>query len=114
VGVGHSVDQIQIVAVLFQVRQVAVDERVEDELAGDADQVERLRPILLEQGAGGGPVLAQHDLLGVAGAVVRVALLGQHRLERFGAGGHAAVPSRPRIWALDRRWRTGPETRRFP
>ena len=55
---------------MLPVAQAAVVEGVEHELAGEAEQVERPRPVLGEERAGGGEVLAGHDLLGLDGAVL--------------------------------------------
>ena len=49
--------QVEVAAVL-PVVQPAVVERVEHELAGEAEQVERAGPVLGEERAGGGEVLA--------------------------------------------------------
>ena len=53
------------VAGVLPVAQPPVVERVEDELAGEAEQVERPRPVLGDERAGRGEVLAVHDLGGL-------------------------------------------------
>ncbi len=40
-------------------------ERVEQELAGEAEQIEGTRPVFGDEATGGGEVLAGHDLLGL-------------------------------------------------
>ena len=40
-------------------------ERVEHQLAREAEQVERARPVLGEEAAGGREVLPEHDLVGL-------------------------------------------------
>ena len=67
---------------MVDAREVAVQEGVEDELRRDAQQVERLRPVLLQEGAGRRPVLAQHDLFGVARAVCGIAVLAREVLDQ--------------------------------
>ena len=67
---GRADGQLEVAAVL-PVVQAAVVERVEHELAGEAEQVERPRPVLGEERPGGGEVLAVHDLRRLGVAVLR-------------------------------------------
>ena len=71
VRAGRADREVEIVAVLPVVEPPVV-ERVEHELAGEAEQVERPRPVLGEEAAGGGEVLAGHDL----GLLDRAVLVG--------------------------------------
>ncbi len=87
VRVGHAVGEIHIVAMLGLLQRL-VGESVEDELGLEAEQVERLGPILPYGGAGGQPVLALHDLVSVLGAKRRV------RLERQVIGHHLMLARR--------------------
>ena len=61
VGPGRADGELEVAGVL-PVAQAAVVERVEDELAGEAEQVERPRSVLGDERARGGEVLAVHDL----------------------------------------------------
>ena len=58
---GGAVGQVEVAAVL-PVAQPTVVERVEHQLALEAEQVERTRPIVGQERAGGREVLAEHDL----------------------------------------------------
>jgi hypothetical protein len=81
VGTRDAVGEIEVVTVLEAVHE-PVQEGVEHELALDAEQVECARAVLLEEGARRRPVLAQHQLVRVAGAVRRVGVLLAHLLDQ--------------------------------
>ena len=66
---------------MFGPVQELVEEGVEDQLGLHAEQVERARAVLLEERAGRAPVLALHDLLLVARAVLRVGVPPTHALD---------------------------------
>jgi hypothetical protein len=87
----RAVGQVEVVAPLEE-HQPPVVERVEDELAGHADEVEGAGPVVGHEGAEGLEVLPRHDLLGGA---VEEPLLGVLRLvvlERLGLTGRQAEP----------------------
>ena len=67
-GRGGSVQEVEIVAVLDLLEE-HVRVGGEDELAGEAEQVEGLAPVPAPERPGGPVVLASQDLLGVPGAV---------------------------------------------
>ena len=73
-------------------------EGVEDQLARDADEVERPGPVLGEERAGGREVLAVHDLGGLGGEVLVGAVAlgeaseGRVERSRFGVSPGAASP----------------------
>ena len=77
-GAREAVGEVHVVGALG-LQQRLVHEGVEDELALEAEQVERLRAVLLEERAGRRPVLAQQDLRGVVRAVRRVGVLRAER-----------------------------------
>jgi len=79
---GEAVGEVEVVAALRR-EQLAVHEGVEDELAREAQQVERLRAVLLQEGARRRPVLAQQDLRLVLGAVGGVAVLGRVAVDQL-------------------------------
>jgi hypothetical protein len=74
----ESVRELHVVAAL-RLEQRLVHEGVEQELALEAEQVERLGAVLLEEGARRRPVLAQQDLRGVVGAIAGIGVLGAKR-----------------------------------
>ena len=74
-GAGDAVREVEVVAVL-PVVQPPVVERVEHQLAREAEEVERRGPVLGDERAGGREVLAQHDLVGLGGAVLVRRVLG--------------------------------------
>ena len=74
VGAGQPVGEVEVVASLRR-QQRLVGEGIEDELAREAQKVESPAAVLLEEGSRGLPVLAQHDLVFVAGPVRGVAVL---------------------------------------
>ena len=59
------------IARVLPVAQAPIVEGVEDELAGEAEEVQGPRPILGDEGARRGEVLAVHDLGGLGRAVLR-------------------------------------------
>ncbi len=61
VGAREAVGEVDVVAVLGRL-ELRVHEGVEDELALEAEQIERPRAVLLDEGSRGAPVLAQQDL----------------------------------------------------
>ena len=69
VGAGRGVGQVEVAGVL-QVVQTAVVERVEDELAREAEEVQGAGPVLGDERARGGEVLARHDLGLLVGPVL--------------------------------------------
>ena len=79
VGTGGVVDELRLR--LLPRREASVVERVEHELAGDTEQVEGARPVVADEAAGRGEVLARHDL-GVLGGAVLVGLVpGPHAVD---------------------------------
>ena len=64
------------IAVAVEAQDRRARERVEHELAREAEQVERLRTVDVEERTGRGEVLAQHELRLVLGAVLRVGVAG--------------------------------------
>ena len=81
VGPGRADGELGVAAVL-PVAEPAVVERVEDELAREPEEVEGPAPVLGEERAGGGEVLAAHDLGLLDGAVLVGAVLGGEPVER--------------------------------
>ena len=75
--------EVEVAAVL-PVAQPPVVERVEHELAREAEQVERPRPVLGEERPGGREVLAGHDLRLLGGAVLVAAVPLGETVERGG------------------------------
>ena len=73
VGASEAVGVVEVARVLDPL-QFLVRERVEHQLAGEAEDVKGPAAVLADERAGGPPVLAQHDLGLVAGAVVGVAV----------------------------------------
>ena len=73
-GAGQAVGVLEVAAVLGPL-ELLVGEGVEHELAGEAEQVERARTVVRDEGSRRPPVLAEHDLLLVEGAVVGVGVL---------------------------------------
>ena len=80
-GARHPVGEVEIAAVLPVVKKPVV-ERVENELAGDADQVDGACAILGDERAGCREVLAVHDLGFFDGAVVGGSVLLRNAHER--------------------------------
>ena len=80
VGAGRGIGQVGVAGVL-QVVQPAVVERVEDELAREAEEVEGAGPVLGDEGPGGGEVLARHDLGLLVGPVRSRGMAGPQRVE---------------------------------
>src|SRR5207249_4522146 len=62
------------VSLMLVVDEVIREERVEDELAREAEQIERARPILAQKRTHRAPVLADHELLFGLGTIRRVAV----------------------------------------
>ena len=69
VGAGGADRQLEVAGVL-PVAEPTVVERVEDELAGEAEEVEGAGPVVGNERAGGGEVLAEHDLVGLGGPLL--------------------------------------------
>ncbi len=82
VGPGRSVGKVEV-GLMFPLVQPGVVERVEHQLRLHADEVEHPRPILGQERAGGGKVLAVHDLDRLVGGVGRRLVLGQDVVERL-------------------------------
>jgi hypothetical protein len=83
VSAGDADGELDVAAVL-PVMQPPVVERVEHELAREAEQVERTRPVLGEERARGGEVLARHQLGCFSGAVLVAAVPVDQLLEGRG------------------------------
>jgi hypothetical protein len=77
---GQRVRELDVVAPV-EPQQRAQVRRREDELAGEAEEVEGLRPVAVADGAEGDVVLAEEDLLRVLGPELRIVLLGQDLVE---------------------------------
>ena len=76
---------------MLEVDQIVVEEGVEHQLAGEAEEIERARPVFVDEGAHRAPVLAQHDLGFRLGAVGRIeATLPEGLDETLLAGLHGA------------------------
>ncbi len=95
VRIGRAVDQVEIVARAFEARAVAVDERVEDELAREAEQIERARSVFLVVRARGRPVLALQISSVVVGAIGRIAMARERRSSSLTLVATDALPSKP-------------------
>ena len=86
VGARRTVDEFEIAAVLVT-DEVIGEERVEDELARKAEEVERARPVFLQERAYRGPVLAGQELLFGLLAIRRVVMAAAELVdERLLAG----------------------------
>ena len=77
-----GVAELDIVALVEA--EIAEAERREHELAGEAQEVERARPVLRQEGAERLVVLAQQDVLIRAGAERRIGLLGARLVDQIG------------------------------
>ena len=80
-GAGRAVREVEVVAVL-PVAQAPVVERVEHELAREAEQVEGARPVLGDERPRRGEVLARHDLGRFHLLVLGRGVLGPQAIER--------------------------------
>ena len=81
VSAREAVRVVHIVGALGH-QQGLVHERVEHELALEAEQVERARAVLLQERAGRRPVLADHELRRVVRAVGGIGVLGAEPREQ--------------------------------
>ena len=90
----QRVRQLDVVAAVEGAQRAEVGRR-EHELAGDAEEVERLRPVAVPDRSEGEVVLAEHDLLRVLGPELGVVLLGERLLEeRRRSAGRQLLPQR--------------------
>ena len=98
VGPGRADGQLEVARVL-PVAQAAVVERVEHELAGEAEQVEGARPVVGDERAGGGEVLAQHDLVGLGRHLLVGVQAGDEPIEgRVQVGSESSACCRSPVW----------------
>ncbi len=81
VGACSTDGQLEIAGMLPSA-QPGVVEGVEDQLAGEAEQIERPATILRDERSGGGEVLAGHDLGRLVGEVVGRSMPGCQSVER--------------------------------
>ncbi len=80
VGAGGGVGEVGVG--VLHVVQAPVVERVEDELAREAEEIEGAGAVLGDEGPRGGEVLARHDLGLLVGPVLGRGVPGPQRLER--------------------------------